>query len=60
LAPSNVKTIVLLTTEENENPVFNANIIVTTIGSLFSYLNKKKLILDNMKFLIIDETDKLF
>lgn len=60
LLTGHLKAAILLTTDEPADPIYDANILITTIGSLFSFLNKKKLSLENMKFLVIDETDKLF
>ena len=56
----NLKACILLTSDLPEGPIYDANILITTIGSLFSFLIKKKLSLENMRFLVIDETDKLF
>lgn len=60
LLVKDLKAAILLTSDLPEEPEWDANILITTIGSLFSFLNKKKLVLNNMKFLVIDETDKLF
>lgn len=56
-----IQSSILLTTETNsEMSIKSADILITTLGSLFSFLNKKQLTLKNLKFLVIDETDKLF
>jgi ATP-dependent RNA helicase DDX19/DBP5 len=54
------EVIVQVLLKEVENMDYNANIIISTIGSFLSFLNKKKLLVDNMKFFVLDETDKLF
>lgn len=53
-----IKTQVLIKEEENFD--HSAHIIFTTIGSFLHYLNKRILNFDNLKFLVLDETDKLF
>lgn len=37
----------------------NANIVITTLGTFFNFLNKKQISLDKLRFLVLDETDKL-
>lgn len=39
---------------------YDANIVLTTMGSLFFYTSKKQINLDNCKRLVFDECDKLF
>lgn len=47
--------------KETEEDIKNeANVIITTVGTLMFDLNKRKMGLDNLKLFILDETDKLF
>lgn len=38
---------------------FGANVLVTTMGTFFHFLNKKQIILDRLRLVVLDETDKL-
>ena len=51
-----VPTLILKETVDLE---YHANVIVTTMGTFFNFLNKKQVSLDFLKFLVLDETDKL-
>jgi ATP-dependent RNA helicase DDX19/DBP5 len=36
-----------------------ANVLVTTMGTFFNFLNKRQIVLDRLRLLVLDETDKL-
>lgn len=50
--------VLLRETEEQLNS--DTNVLITTIGSLMHNLNKKKIGISNLRFFVLDETDKLF
>lgn len=53
-------TAQVLLKETEEDFSSENNVVITTIGSLMHNLNKRKIGIENLRFFVLDETDKLF
>ena len=58
LKNENVRPFALLKETGEFDPT--ANVILTTLGSFFFYMTKRMLSIETLKFLVFDESDKLF